>query len=50
MPGVILLIAVVVLTLIGLSMRPSSPVIGNAAFILAAVLLVLAVMAFFGWA
>ncbi len=48
MPGVLLLMAVALLSLIGITVRPTSPVISNAAFMLAGILFVLAVLAFFG--
>ncbi len=49
MPGVLLLLAMAVLVFAGVTVRPRSEVISNTAFILAAVLLVLAILAFGRW-
>ncbi|BBE11169.1 hypothetical protein LRD18_01275 [Halorhodospira halochloris] len=49
MPGVVFILGVVLLVAAGMYVREGSPVISNAAFMLAGVLFVLAVLAFMGW-
>lgn len=49
MPGIVLVLGTAALVVAGAWVRQISPVISNAAFMLAAVLVALALLAFGGW-